>query len=126
MLRTLIANGDMATIASWILLLRSSSRIFVKEAPADESIPVTAESLMTAPGLRAIAGKTYREMPYPISPELFWVHGGVWRHFGLESAGDSVLDPLSSGATIPPEKDSASDAAAGTGSGPTMEAGRRR
>lgn len=51
---------------------------------------------------------------------------GTGTDAGPTSAGDSVLDPLSSGATIPPEKDSASDAAAGTGSGPTMEAGRRR
>jgi hypothetical protein len=43
------------------------------------------------PWLRAIAAKTYREMPYPISPELYWVRGGVWHHFAIESDGEDVL-----------------------------------
>ena len=39
----------------------------------------------------AIAAKTYREMPYPISPELFWICDGIWRHFFIESDGEDLL-----------------------------------
>jgi HD-GYP domain-containing protein (c-di-GMP phosphodiesterase class II) len=42
------------------------------------------------------------------------------------SVGSAALDPLASGATIPPEKDPAPDAAARSGSGPAMEAETRR
>lgn len=41
-------------------------------------------------------------------------------------AGSAALDPLASGATIPPEKDPGPDAAARSGSGPAMEAETRR
>lgn len=54
-------------------------------------LPVNAATIMMAPWLRAIAGKTHREMPYPISPELFWVRAGVWRHFAIETDGEHVL-----------------------------------
>ena len=54
-------------------------------------LPITGETLQMAPWLRAIAGKTYREMPYPISPELFWVRGGVWHLFSIETDGENVV-----------------------------------
>jgi hypothetical protein len=54
-------------------------------------LPITATTLMMAPSLRGIAGKTFQETPYPISPELFWVHQSVWHHFAFETAGDAVM-----------------------------------
>ena len=45
---------------------------------------VTAETLTLAPWLRTIATKMCKEMPYPISPELFWVRGGFWHLFAIE------------------------------------------
>lgn len=54
-------------------------------------LPVTAETLMLAPWLRTIATKMCKDMPYPISPELFWVRGGFWHHFAIEHAGEDVL-----------------------------------
>jgi hypothetical protein len=54
-------------------------------------LAVTANTLTLAPWLRAIAAKTYREMPYPISPELFWVRSGVWHLFAIESDGEDLL-----------------------------------
>jgi len=54
-------------------------------------LPVTAETLTLAPWLRTIATKMCKEMPYPISPELFWVRGGFWHHFAIERAGEEVL-----------------------------------
>jgi hypothetical protein len=54
-------------------------------------VPIASETMVVAPWLRAIAGKTYRDMPYPISPELFWVRRGVWHLFGIETEGDDIL-----------------------------------
>ena len=53
-------------------------------------LPVTADTLMLAPWLRTIAAKMCNDMPYPISPELFWVRGGFWHHFAIEHAGQEV------------------------------------
>jgi hypothetical protein len=53
-------------------------------------LPITAKTLPMAPWLRAIAAKTYREMAYPISPELFWVRRGEWHHFVIESDGEDL------------------------------------
>jgi hypothetical protein len=54
-------------------------------------LPINAETMPMAPWLRAIASKTYREMPYPISPELFWVRRNKWHHFMIESAGEDLV-----------------------------------
>lgn len=54
-------------------------------------VPVLAETMMLAPWMRAIAGKTHRDMPYPASPELFWVRQGVWHHFVIEADGEDIL-----------------------------------
>ena len=54
-------------------------------------LPVTPETLMLAPWLRTIATKMCKDMPYPISPELFWVRDGFWHHFAIERAGEQVL-----------------------------------
>ncbi len=54
-------------------------------------LPISAPTLPLAPWLRAIANKTHHEMPYPISPELYWVRGGVWRHFVIQMNGDGVV-----------------------------------
>jgi hypothetical protein len=54
-------------------------------------LPVTPETLMLAPWLRTIATKMCKDMPYPISPELFWVRGGFWHHFAIEHTGEDVL-----------------------------------
>lgn len=54
-------------------------------------VPISNETMVVAPWLRAIAGKTHRDMPYPISPELFWVRGGVWHLFEIATEGDDIL-----------------------------------
>lgn len=54
-------------------------------------VPVSSETMVVAPWLRAIAGKTYRDMPYPISPELFWVRRGQWHRFVIETEGEDIL-----------------------------------
>jgi hypothetical protein len=54
-------------------------------------LPIVAETMVIAPWLRAIAGKTFRDMPYPISPELFWVRQGVWHLFEIATEGEDIL-----------------------------------
>jgi hypothetical protein len=54
-------------------------------------LPISADSAPLAPWLRAIAGKTYGDMPYAISPELYWVHAGVWRPIAISIEGDEVV-----------------------------------
>jgi hypothetical protein len=53
-------------------------------------LPITAESLMLGPWMRSIAIKMCKDMPYPISPELFWVRGGLWHHFFIEETGGEL------------------------------------
>ncbi|HZZ82711.1 MAG TPA: hypothetical protein VFE62_29705 [Gemmataceae bacterium] len=77
---------------------------------------VTAESLMLAPWLRSIAIKMCKDMPYPISPELFWVRGGLWHHFEIEEGGNElrvtppaafveIMERLRPDIAQPPEQD---------------------
>lgn len=54
-------------------------------------VPISSQTMVIAPWLRAIAGKTYRDMPYPISPELFWVRRGQWHLFTIETEGEAIL-----------------------------------
>lgn len=60
-------------------------------------LPLSEKTLSAAPWLRAIANKTHQEMPYPISPELFWVRRGVWHRFDIEVTGETLV------LTPPPE-----------------------
>jgi hypothetical protein len=54
-------------------------------------LPISEHTVRLAPWLRAIAAKTFREMPYPISPELYWVRQSVWHHFEVVVNGDDVF-----------------------------------
>jgi hypothetical protein len=54
-------------------------------------VPIASETMVVAPWLKAIAAKTYRDMPYPISPELFWVRRGVWHLFEIATEGEDIL-----------------------------------
>jgi hypothetical protein len=54
-------------------------------------LPVGPQSLAFLPWLRNIAMRTHRNLPYPISAELFWVCRGVWRHFPIEIQGEKAL-----------------------------------
>lgn len=53
-------------------------------------LPLTVDSLMLAPWLKSVAIKMCKDMPYPISPELFWVRAGAWHHFAIEQSGQEV------------------------------------
>jgi hypothetical protein len=60
-------------------------------------LPVSARSLAFLPWLRSIATRTHRNVPYPISAEVFWVCGGSWHHVSIELHGDKAV------VTPPPE-----------------------
>lgn len=57
-------------------------------------LPVSSDTLVSLPWLRSVAIRTNRNLPYPISPEVFWVRQGDWRHFAIELQGDKAfVDP---------------------------------
>jgi hypothetical protein len=47
-------------------------------------LPVRPEAIPRLHLLRLIARQSYQEAPYPISDEVFWVRGDVWRRFPIE------------------------------------------
>jgi hypothetical protein len=53
-------------------------------------LPIDRTALRFLPWLRAVAARTFRTLPYPISPEVFWVRGGDWLLFPLELQGEQV------------------------------------
>ncbi len=54
-------------------------------------LAVSKESLTFLPWLRSVAVRTHRDMPYPISSEVFWVCGGQWHTFTIELQGDKAM-----------------------------------
>ena len=79
-------------------------------------LPLTPETLTLAPWLRTIAAKMCKDMPYPISPELFWVRGGYWHHFAIKRVGeDTLVNPPSAFievmARLRPDMDGSDEAA---------------
>jgi hypothetical protein len=54
-------------------------------------LPVSAKTIAFLPWLRTVAAKTFRSLPYAISPELFWVRQGDWHHFPIDVKGEQVL-----------------------------------
>jgi hypothetical protein len=53
-------------------------------------VPVTATGLAHVPLLKALAEKNYRTAPYPISDQVYWIAGGVWRRFSIDIRGKEV------------------------------------
>ena len=53
-------------------------------------LPVSSGALAVLPWLHNVATCTHRNLPYPISPEVYWIRGGRWHHFPLELQGDKA------------------------------------
>jgi len=51
---------------------------------------VTAAGLAHVPLLKALAEKNYKTAPYPISDQVYWIQGGLWRRFTIEIRGERV------------------------------------
>jgi hypothetical protein len=60
-------------------------------------LPVVKQSLEYVAWLRMIASKAHQTVPYPISPEVFWIQGSTWRSFGIEVRNEKIT------VTPPPE-----------------------
>ena len=54
-------------------------------------LPVCTQALTFLPWLRSIAIRTHRNLPYPISAEVFWVLHNQWHHFPIEVQGEKAL-----------------------------------
>ena len=54
-------------------------------------LPVGVGTLGFVPWLRSVAVRTHRTLPYPITPEIFWVHGGRWHLFSISQAGEQMI-----------------------------------
>jgi hypothetical protein len=53
-------------------------------------LPVSTPGLAHVPLLKALAEKNYKTAPYPISDQVYWIQGGVWRRFAIEIRGGQV------------------------------------
>jgi hypothetical protein len=57
-------------------------------------MPVTPAALQFLPMLKVVAQKNYQNAPYPISAEIFWIHNGQWRVFGIDvHDNEATLQP---------------------------------
>jgi hypothetical protein len=54
-------------------------------------LSVSGAALAFLPWLRSVAVRTHRNMPYPISSEVFWVRRGAWHPFEIELQGDKAM-----------------------------------
>jgi hypothetical protein len=53
-------------------------------------LPVNVQGLANVHFLRIVAQKHFRDAPYPISDEVYWVRAGVWRLFPIDIKGQNV------------------------------------
>jgi hypothetical protein len=53
-------------------------------------LPVDARGLGQVHLLKMLAQKNYQSAPYPISAEVYWVRGGVWRVFPIHVKNDAI------------------------------------
>lgn len=54
-------------------------------------MPVVKEALEHLAWLRALAARTHKTVPYPISGEVFWVRRGAWHHFAIQAHQKQVV-----------------------------------
>ncbi len=53
-------------------------------------LPVNLEALGCVHVMKVLAEKNFKDTPYAISDEVFWVRNGVWRVFGIQVEGEKV------------------------------------
>ena len=53
-------------------------------------LPVGPKALTQVHLLKVLAEKNYQNAPYPISDEVFWVRGGVWRRFPIRVQSERI------------------------------------
>jgi hypothetical protein len=92
-------DSSRALILDTLLPAQRENGCFVAVPGRDQLLvlPVDKRALEFVAWLRMIAAKTHQTVPYPISPDVFWVQGGAWRPFGIELASEKIV------VTPPPE-----------------------
>jgi hypothetical protein len=92
-------DSSRALILEWLLPEYAENGYFVAVPGRDQLfiLPVDKRALEFVAWLRMIANKVHQTVPYPISPEVYWVHDGAWRPFGIELGTDKIV------VTPPPE-----------------------
>jgi hypothetical protein len=76
-----------------VLLPESRAEGYFAAVPGRDELlvlPVTAAGLAHVPLLKALAEKNFKTAPYPISDQVYWIQGGVWRRFAIEIRGERV------------------------------------
>jgi hypothetical protein len=53
-------------------------------------LPVTGPALAFVHLLKFLIEKNFKNMPYPISNQVYWVRSGAWRRFPISCEGDKV------------------------------------
>src|SRR5262249_50719495 len=53
-------------------------------------LPVTSTSLPQVHLLKVLAEKNFKNAPYPISDDVFWIRDGVWRLFPMSVKNEQV------------------------------------
>jgi hypothetical protein len=53
-------------------------------------LPVTGPALSFIHILKVLVDKSFKNLPYPISNQVFWVRGGVWCRFPIDIKGNRV------------------------------------
>ena len=92
-------DSSRAMLLDWLLPGHGDNGFFVAVPGRDQLLvmPVAKEALGHVAWLRAVAAKTHRTVPYPISGEIFWVRGGAWHAFVVRVEKKQVV------VTPPPE-----------------------
>jgi hypothetical protein len=86
-------DSSRALLLEHLLPDRADDGCFVAVPGRDHLLvlPVRAQSLSFLPWLRSIAMRTHRNLPYPISAEIFWVRKDAWHHFAIELEGERAM-----------------------------------
>jgi hypothetical protein len=53
-------------------------------------LPITMKAVPHLHLMKVLADKNYKNAPYPISDEVYWVYQGVWRRFPVEMKAGAV------------------------------------
>lgn len=54
------------------------------------ALPITMKAIPHMHLLKAVAEKNHRGAPYPISEDVYWIHGGNWRKVPIDIKSDEV------------------------------------
>lgn len=67
----------------WFVALPSRDQLLV--------LPVSPQSLAFVYGMKRASESNFKDAPYAISPDIFWVHEGKWWPFPVDVDGERVL-----------------------------------